>query len=182
MKLMGIFILDIIRLITKKKNKIVDSPEINKPDYHLYSNYEKGRRKESGELNEITLFGKRIRSLTIKEALFILEPLNYIRGKEFFKNNFIKCNDKKVNDIISPMTKENLKSLDINIDELPIESNIKYSIKNHINKDNSEKSFEKEILHSPEFYFKKLKKKDFEDILVYADLIRKDMQELNSNN
>ena len=97
----------------KKKNKIVDSPEIKKPDYHLYSNYAKGRRKESGELIEITLFGKRIRSLTIKEALFILEPLNYIRGKEFFKNNFIKCNDKKVNDIISPMTKENLKSLDI---------------------------------------------------------------------
>ena len=94
--------------------------------------------------------------MTIKEALFILEPNNYNSLQEF-KNNFKNCNTKKIKEIISKETNElYLKPLGINIEELEERSNKKYK-SNVINISRTEEKITYSrgfsSSHPPEFYY-----------------------------
>ena len=79
----------------EEKKNVYNSPKVNKD---LSSDYAKGRGdKESGEDIEIKLFGRVISDLTLKEALFILNPSNYIQNDcNSFRQKFMKCNDEKL--------------------------------------------------------------------------------------
>ena len=145
-------------------------------DKELFSYYAKERKKESGESIEIALFGRRIRELTIKEALFIIEPSNYIKGLKSFTKNFNMCNKKDNLQIITPQTKSILMHLGINVDELPNDSKKKFKMSHYANLDNSSITFENEVTHPPGFYFGKLDKNDYEKILNGLDLMQKDFE------
>jgi len=155
------------------------SPNIEPKDKNLYSNYAQERNKESGESIEIKLFGKRIRELTIKEALFIIEPLNYIKGVKFFAENFKLCNNKNNKEIISHQTEIILNKMDIDFENLPNVSSKKFKFSNYTNLDSSDTTFEQEVLHPPGFYFGRLSKKDFDEMLIYLDLIQDDIKSMN---
>ena len=136
-------------------DKRVESPKIVENET-LYTEYARVRKKESGETIEIALFGKWIGEMTIKEALFILEPNNYNSLQEF-KNNFKNCNTKKIKEIISKETNElYLKPLGINIEELEERSNKKYK-SNVINISRTEEKITYSrgfsSSHPPEFYY-----------------------------
>ena len=79
----------------EEKKNVYNSPKVNKD---LSSDYAKRRGdKESGEDIEIKLFGRVISDLTLKEALFILNPSNYIQNDcNSFRQKFMKCNDEKL--------------------------------------------------------------------------------------
>ena len=68
-----------------KKN--FNTPKLERKNYNLHSKYAKERTKESREILEIILFGRAIHELTTKEALFILDPFNYLtnNNKYLFK-------------------------------------------------------------------------------------------------
>ena len=136
-------------------DKSFESSNIDKYDYNLFSQYAKEREKESGETMEILLFGRKIDELTIKEALFSLDPLNYVYGKNYFKDNFKKCNKMKFKDIVHESTKETyFKQLGIDIDKLPENINTSFTNKDIKNKITEETTFKKELLDHPiEFYF-----------------------------
>lgn len=99
-------------------NKEFSSPKIAKEDEELYSNYAKGKGKESGESIEIKLFGRVLCSITIKEALFILNEENYSLALNDFKEGFLTCNKKDINSLLSQNSKILLENLGINYDEL----------------------------------------------------------------
>ena len=128
-------------------NSIFGTPNINLKDKDLYTKYIQERVKEFGESLEIALFGRRIRELTIKEALFIIDPYNYIHGVNYFTENFKLCNSKDNIDIISPKTKLFLKQLDIKFDELPNNSLKKFKFSHYKNLDDSDTTFEQELIH-----------------------------------
>ena len=130
-----------------------DSPEINY-DQHLYSSYALEKKKESGESIEIALFGRRLRKLKIKEALFILDPLNYNIGIDDFKTNFNNCLNKEYKEIVNKTSNEiYLKRLDINIDDIPKDYNEYQAISNCVNLVNiDEFSIEALPNHFQEFY------------------------------
>lgn len=169
-------------LNNSKKKELLDSPNIEEKDYNLYSNYGKRRKKESGEAIEIALFGKRIRELTIKEALFILDASNYIQGINHFKENFRKCNGMKIKEIISPLSKTTLTLLGIDVNDLFESNDKKYNMDIFVNLQSYQDKnivLQKEVLHPPEFYYGKLDSKALDEILFYMDLIQEDMKNLN---
>ena len=94
------------------------SPDITSDKKHLYTNYAQDRKQESGETIEIKLFGQVKYSLTIKEALFVLNKENYKLSVEEFKNNFQKCNDKSLGQLLNDSLKELLSNLGINVADL----------------------------------------------------------------
>ena len=155
------------------------SPFIEPKDKNLYSNYAQEINKELGESIEIKLFGKRIRELTIKEALFIIEPLNYTKGVKFFTQNFKICNNKNNIEIISHQTKLILNEMDIKFEDLPNVSLKKFKFSYYTNLDDSDITFEHEVLHPPGFYFGKLNNKDFDEMQLYLDLIQEDIKLMN---
>jgi hypothetical protein len=135
-------------------NNSFESPKIEGNMINLYSQYAKKRGKESGETIEILLFGKMIQELTIKEALFILEPLNYKKGKEDFKKRFKKCNNYEIKDIVSKDTVEIfLKPLGINIHSLP-HNQTSYPNEDNLIKIREDTTFKRGLNnHPPEFYY-----------------------------
>ena len=119
------------------------------------------KRVESPKIIEneklyIALFGKWIGEISIKEALFILEPNNYNSLQEF-NNNFKKCNTKKIKEIISKETNElYLKPLGINIEELDDSSNKIYkNYASNIKRIEEKKTYSRGVSssHPPEFYY-----------------------------
>ena len=136
-------------------NNNLDSPRIDEKNSNLYSDYAKIRQKESGEAIEIALFGRNIKEITIKEALFILNPTNYASGLKYFNENFKKCNSKDFKDIVNNETIETyLKPLGIKYDELP--KNINKTYKNNINifRANEKNVYSRELgNHPPQFYY-----------------------------
>ena len=112
------------------------------------------KKKESGESIEIALFGRRLRKLKIKEALFILDPLNYNIGIDDFKTNFNNCLNKEYKEIVNKTSNEiYLKRLDINIDDIPKDYNEYQAISNCVNLVNiDEFSIEALPNHFQEFY------------------------------
>ena len=174
----GHFYINYYNLVREENENIMNSPNIEgSDDYHLYSDTAKQRKCESGESIEITIFGRRIRELTIKEALFILEPQNYVNGRKKFIGKFNTCNSKNVDDIISPMTKNILSFLGIVFDDLPLDTNEVYKYDQYINNiDNSDNSFNYEVLHPPEFYCENLNDDELKEIITYFGLIQEDQK------
>ena len=156
-----------------------DSPEINY-DQHLYSSYALEKKKESGESIEIALFGRRLRKLKIKEALFILDPLNYNIGIDDFKTNFNNCLNKEYKEIVNKASNEiYLKRLDINIDDIPKDYNEYQAISNCVNLVNiDEFSIEALPNHFQEFYI------DSSDLKFLRDTIEiiNDWEKIKINN
>ena len=72
--------------------------ESSKVNRDLFTDYTKNRNdKESGEEIEIKLFGRLIDELTLKEALFILNPTNYFLNDYVeFQKKFMKSNEEKM--------------------------------------------------------------------------------------
>ena len=140
----------------------------------------KGKKKEFDETIEIALFGNRITNLTINEALFIIDPSNYIKDLKTFRENFKECKNKNINDIITPSSKVILTLLKINIDDLSDSNNKNYIMNPYINKSSQDNNIilHKEVLHPTEFYYKKSDKEPLDQILNYIDLIQEDMKKL----
>lgn len=143
-----------IQNIFSQNNTSFESPEIEKNNYDLYSTYAKNRKKESGETIEIELFGRKIVYLTIREALFSLDPMNYAKGKKYFKDKFKTCNKLKFQDIVNESTKETFfKKLGIDIDKIPDNIYISFPQKSPA-RINDETIFRREVLDHPiEFYY-----------------------------
>ena len=99
-------------------NKVFSSPKIEKNSEQYYSNYAKGKGKESGETMEIKLFGRVLAGLTIKEALFILNEDNYSLDLNEFKEAFLNCDKKDFESLLSDNLKSLLEKLEINLNEL----------------------------------------------------------------
>lgn len=134
-------------------NKSFESPRID-DNSNLYSVYAQTRKKESGETLEIELFGRKIDSLTIREALFSLDPINYTKGKKYFKENFKKCNTLKFEDIVNQSSKEKyFKNLGIDIDRIPDNIYKSFPLENK-SRINRETVFKRDRLDHPlEFYY-----------------------------
>ena len=160
-------------IINSKNKKLLDLK-----NEKLFSNYAQGRKKESGESIEISLFGRRIRYLTIKEALYILEQDNYSLGVYEFKKGFLNCNSLDNKNIISEYSRRLLSELGINFKELPNMSNETCNIGQRVDLDNSENIFVGEVIHPQEFYCEKI---DLNDVLVHFDIIREDSEKLKRN-
>jgi len=135
-------------------NKSFESPRIDN-NSNLYSVYAQTRKKESGETIEIELFGRKIDSLTIREALFSLDPINYTKGKKYFKENFTKCNSLEFKDIVNQSSKEKyFKNLGIDIDQIPDNIYKSFPLENK-SRINIETVFKRDRLDHPiEFYYK----------------------------
>lgn len=99
--------------------KFKDSPIIDHDEKDKYSNYGKARGKESGEYIEIGLFGKVVKNLTLKEALYILNINNYKNSASVFKEKFSNCNEKELIDLLNDKCLENLLlNLDVDMSEI----------------------------------------------------------------
>ena len=118
------------------EKKIFESPEINSL---LSSDFAKKRgNKESEENIEIKLYGRVIDFLTLKEALFILNPKNYKSDLVTFREYFKKCNQDELN--IDEEFEVILKNdFNININNIPKNENYKHSI-TEFTKKNTEQS------------------------------------------
>jgi len=119
------------------KKKDYPSPKVDKASS---SDYAKNRDdKESGEDIELKIYGRVIDSLTLKEALFILNPKNYQVDYQQFNQNFNKCNEEKVD--IDHEFSNILQKLNINAKEIPNDKNSKYSMARFIKKSTDQNSF-----------------------------------------
>ena len=102
------------------------SPKILEDKNNLNILYTTSRDQELGENIEIKLFGKVLYTLTIKEALYILNIDNYKKCVKEFKKDFCDCDSKDIAEILNNNNlQELLPKLDINIKEV---------IKNETNK------------------------------------------------
>ena len=138
----------------KRCNTIFESPKIDKFNSNSCSFYAQKRRKESEETIDIQLFGRKIDSLTIKEALFSLDPINYTKGKEYFKENFIKCNSLDFKEIVNHSSKEKyFNNLGIDIEQIPEDIYSSFPLENK-SRINIETEFKRDRLDHPiEFYY-----------------------------
>ena len=114
-----------------KKKEIYYSPKVDKT---LSTDYAKNRGdKESGENIEIQLYGRVIKSFTIKEALFVLNLSNYFCDFNTFRKNFMKCNNEEVKiDIVFQTFLERV--FRIKIENIKLNENECYPIDNFIKK------------------------------------------------
>ena len=136
--------------ITLKKE--FSSPIIDKNIKNLYSNYANKRDKESGETIEIKLFGKVKAGLTIKEALFILDKNNYELKSEEFRNRFMDCNNKKLDELLNDNLKTFLSALGIDYKDLYDDDAI-YNYPIDRRTDEKDISYENKNRHPVNFYF-----------------------------
>ena len=129
------------------------SPDIKEDLKRLYSNHRKERNKESGEAIELGLFGQVKDTLTIKEALFVLNKNNYVLTSEQFKANFGECNTKKLSELLDENMKVFLKKLEINPSNLDENdnNNYKYPIKRKF--DSNEAYSGQKLRHPLKFYY-----------------------------
>ena len=138
-----------------------DSPKIEK---ELSSDYAKKRGyKESGEDIEIKLYGRVIDSLTLKEALFILNLSNYRYDYNDFREEFKKCNRK---DIIIDETFEILLKdvFNINSKNIPINENNQYQLAYFNKKYTDEKSYTIKGKHPIDYNIDGIKSENFDEI------------------
>ena len=113
-----------------KDKKIIKSPKIEK---QLASDYAKDNECiESGENIEIQLYGRVIEYLTLKEALFIMNPDNYNEDSEQFRTNFMNCNQKEIK--IDKKFSDFLKKFGIDSTNIPTDINEIFSIAKFIKK------------------------------------------------
>ena len=100
------------------------------------------------------IFGRRIFKLHIKEALFILDPINYNTSTVEFIKNFNECTMKEYKDLVSPITDiVYLKPLGINIKDIPKNYDENMRFPNKINNfDEKELILEGLSSHGAHFY------------------------------
>ena len=102
-EILGHILIFIIRILFDKNMK---SPETKG---EIFSKFSNKRGRESGEKMHVKLFGRLLKSLTLKELCFIFNIKNYSFEKyEIFTENFSKCNDKELEipDILVDLLKE----------------------------------------------------------------------------
>ena len=129
------------------------SPRMQDSEKYYYTEYGLSREKESGETLEIRLFGKKINTITINEALYILNLKNYEQGAKNFQINFKKCNYMKSVDLIDESLKNILIGLGIKINDIIYEKNISPPIPNSIKEKKSFILTEENIPHPLQFYY-----------------------------
>ena len=160
-----------------------DSPIISKD---LSSDYaqKRGGNKESGENIEINLFGRVISDLTVKEALFILNPSNYIQNNfNSFKSTFMKCNEKKIN--IEQVFCAYLETFKINPKNLLIAENKRYSFCDLIKKKsfNATQRFNMKRKHPIGYKIDGFQKEDYDYVAQFIERINNlDEYEKKDNN
>lgn len=128
------------------------SPKIKEESKILYSSYAINREKESGESIEIKLFGEVKCTLTIREALFVLNKNNYKLAYENFKEEFQNCNKKTIDELCVPL-KDLLPNLGINQDELNADDNTKYTYPLKRKTNQTDLYSEDRPRHPTNFYF-----------------------------
>jgi hypothetical protein len=131
-----------------------NSPKINNNLKGSYTSLALKRDKESGETIEIELFDEVKNSLTIREALFILNKDNYEQDLKKFKESYKACNSKKLSELINEPLKEFLNNLGINTKQLDENDKYEYSypIKRKLNKTNK-KYYSNKTRHPISFYY-----------------------------
>ena len=144
-----------------KEAKKFDSPKI---DPTIASKYAEDRGfKEAGENIEIQLFGRKITSLTLKEALFILNSENYKVHYETFRKNFKECNYKEIS--IDQKFKNTLENaFKINIDEINTKENKEICIDDYIKRKVEQKSYAVKGSHPPNFNIDGVNNNNFESL------------------
>ena len=158
-----------------------DSPKISKD---LSSDYAKTRKdKESGEYIEINLYGRVIADLTLKEALFILNPTNYFKNDYCsFREAFMKCNEKKI-DIDEVFSDFLENSLSIKPEKLLNAENKKYSLNDLIKKStNNKKRFSMKRKHPIGYNIDGLQEKDYDYINKLIERIKSLDEPINNSN
>ena len=154
-----------------------ESPELLKDEKDKYSQNSINRKGDSGETMEILLFGRVLFSLTIKEALYILNIDNYKKDLKTFKTDFSKCNNQDIKDILSNEKLHLvLLNLDINKDEL-IENmtNEKYPFTEGYKRTNQNKYQIAGHMHSLAFYDNYNFLQDFNDYVKMNNIDDKDL-------
>ena len=133
-------------------DEVFHSPDIKEDLRKFYTSYGKARNKESGETIEIGLFGQVKKTLTIREALFILNKKNYSLTANNFKINFQKCNNQKLSELLDEDMKVFLKKLEIDISNLDEDDNNAYtfSLKRKFN--SNEAYYVPKLRHPLSFY------------------------------
>ena len=148
------------------------SPEITSNEKDFYSKYAQGKGGESGETIEIRLFGEVKYSLTIKEALFVLNKNNYELSSKDFKNNFQKCNEKSIDELLNNSSLiELLLNLGINVNDLNDNDKFRYNYPLNRKTNENNAYFEYKSRHPISYYYTEanLFKKFFEMFNTSAD-------------
>ena len=154
-----------------------ESPELLKGEEDKYSQNSKERNGESEETMEILLFGRVLFSLTIKEALYILNVDNYKKDLKTFKTDFGQCNNQDIKSILSNKNLQLiLQNLDINKDELTENmTNEKYPSTEGYKKTNQNKYQIPGRMHSLAFYDNYNFLQDFNDYVKMNNIDDKDL-------
>ena len=116
-------------------NEVFHFPDIREDLKKLYTVSGRIKNRESRENIEIGLFGQVKETLTIKEALFILNKNNYSLTSNKFRTNFEKCNNQKLSELLNEDMKVFLKKLEIDPSKLDESDNnaYKYTLKRKYN-------------------------------------------------
>ena len=133
-------------------NEVFRSPDIKEEFINLYSSTGKARNRESVETIEIALFGQVKNSLTIREALFVLNKKNYLLSSNEFKANFEKCNTKKLSELLDEDIKIFLKQLEIDSSNLDEEDHNIYRYPLKRKSDSIEEYYGPKYRHPLRFY------------------------------
>ena len=132
----------------------------------LSSDYAKRTEgKESGEDIGIKLFGKETSDLTLKEALFILNPTHYVQNDyKSFRKKFMKCNDEKI--IIDEIFYDYLiNSFKINPEKILVAENKRYYFNDLIKKSTGNRErYAMKRKHPIGFKIDGLQKEDYEHV------------------
>ena len=92
-------------------------------------------------------------TITINEALYILNVKNYEQNIQNFQINFKKCNFMKRVDLIDESLKNILIGLDIKINGIIYEKNISFNLPNSIEEDKSFMLTGENRPHPLKFYY-----------------------------
>jgi len=157
---------------TKDKSKY-QSPIIDK---HLASDYAKDKHCiESGENIEIKLYGRVIVNMTLKEALFILNPKNYEDGLVQFNKKFMKCNEEPI--IIEKEFSDLLAKFNIDSKAIP-KKNKTYSIEKFSKKYTDKNIYSIKGKHPIGYNIDGVKIKNLDFITDILDIGNLDMTEI----
>ena len=158
---------------TNNKNKY-QSPKIDK---NLASDYAREKHFiESGESIEIKLYGRVIVNMTLKEALFILNPKNYEGGLKQFNKKFMKCNEEPI--IIEKDFSDLLAKFNINTKAIPKNKNNVYSIEKFLKKYTDKNTYTIKGKHPIGYNIDGVKIKNLDFITDILDIGNLDMTQI----
>jgi len=129
------------------------SPEIEDYLKPFYIKSNSDRKSKIGEKIEIGLFGEVKQTLTIKEALFILNKDNYSSNSDEFKKKFLDCNNKNLDELLNESLKELLTNLGIDSTQLSEDVKEIYSYALKRKSDEVNAYYENKTRHPINFYY-----------------------------